>query len=249
MRTRIALAAGLFLLGLLPLVALDAGQWTLEEVLGRLEEANGGLKTIESTTNFRVQGEVRNGETVYDFLLLKKRPDKVRIHLMHQGRSIETGFNGQRGWRRIWVQGRDRVAELTDFELASANLDIDFDGPLIGPVLPGTKRELLGVERIDRVDYFVILVEDPQARSRHYIDARTFREWKTVREILKDGEVATTVETVYSRYRRHKTIWLAEQVERIFQDGSSELILVKQAEIDPGLLDRVFEMPEQWAEQ
>jgi hypothetical protein len=224
-----------------------AEDWNLEAVLRKVEEANGGINAIESTTNLRVRGSVEADGIVYDFLLLKKRPDKVRIHLMHKGRAIETGFNGTTGWRRIWYQGRDQVTVLTETELANANLDVDFDGPLIGDPLPGTRRSFAGVERIDRVDYFVILVENELHRTRHYIDSRTFREWKTIREILENGEVTGEVTTHYYQYKRHNTIWLAERVERRLPGGALEVISVKDAEVDPGLLDRVFQVPREWS--
>jgi hypothetical protein len=224
-----------------------AEDWNLESVLRKVEEANGGINAIESTTNLRVRGTVEAEGVTYDFLLLKKRPDKVRIHLMHKGRSIETGFDGTTGWRRTWIQGQDRVAVLSEAELASANLDIDFDGPLIGEPLPGISRSYLGMERIDRVDYFVVLVESELHRTRHFIDSRTFREWRTIREILKDGEVEGEVVTTYFQYKRHKTIWLAERVERLLPGRKLEVITVTDAEVDPGLLDRVFAVPKQWA--
>jgi hypothetical protein len=232
----------------LPLAnGIDADSWTLEDVLTKVETTNGGVDAIESTTNLRVRGEVISDGMTYEFLLLKKRPDKVRIHLMFQGRSVETGFDGETGWRRVWVGGRDTVDKLSAAELANANLDIDFDGPLIGDPLPGTERAFDGVERINRIDYFVIRVETPLARTRHYIDSRTFREWRTIREILEAGEVSGTVVTTYSQYRRHKTIWLAEKVERTLPDGKKETIIVKDAEVDPGILDRAFELPRQWS--
>jgi len=227
--------------------AIDEDTWTLEDVLEKVVEVNGGLDTVESTTNLRVIGKVHRGDFVYDFLLLKKRPDMVRIHLMHKGRSIETGFNGETGWRRIWDRGRDSVEVLTEAQLASANLEIDFDGPLIGEALPGTERSYLGVERVNRIDYFVIGVENALSRSRHYIDSRTFREWRTVREILNGEEVVGTVVTTYSQYTRHGTIWLAERVERVLPDGSSDMITVDKAEVDPGILDRVFDVPREWS--
>jgi len=228
-------------------LAIDEDAWTLEDVLAKVVEVNGGLDSVETTTNLRVIGKVYRGDFVYDFLLLKKRPDMVRIHLMHKGRSIETGYNGEVAWRRVWVKGRDTVERLSDAELAAANLEIDFDGPLIGAALPGTERTYLGVERINRIDYFVIGVEDGLSRSKHYIDSRTFREWRTIRELLDGDEVTGTVVTTYSQYSRHKTIWLAEKVERILPDGSTDTIIVEKAEVDPGILDRVFDVPKPWS--
>lgn len=230
------------------LMAVDADDWTLEDVLKKVEEANGGIEAIEEISNIRVRGEIVTPDNAYDFLLLKKRPNMVRIHLLFQGRSVENGFDGKTAWRRLWLKGRDRVKKLTAAELAQTNLDIDFDGPLIGDAMPGETRRFLGVERIERVDYFIVLVESDLVQTRHYIDSRNFREWKTIREILEDGEVVAATESEYFDYNRHKTIWMAHRILRTLPDGTTETVIVEDAEIDPGILDRAFEMPKQWSQ-
>lgn len=233
-------------LGSMPPLAsasLEPGNLTLEAILERVAEANGGERALQETTNLRVIGEVSSGEEVYEFLLLKKRPDKVRIKLMFKGRTMETGFDGEVAWQRLRQGGEERTRILTSEELAQANLDLDFDGPLIGDPLPGYTRSFVGVERIDRADYLVIQIDSDRERSFHYIDPRTFREARTIRHRLDDGEVADTVVTRYFQYKRHGVIWLAERVERDLADGSEETILVRQAEVDPGILDRAFAAP------
>lgn len=242
-QTRSLLFGFLFALALGGLGASESGGWTLEEVLSRVEAANGGMEAIESVTNLRVLGEVETNGVTYDFLLLKKRPDKIRIRLMMKGRVIETGFDGETAWRRLRDNGQEQVFPLSEEELAAASLDIDFDGPLIGQPLPGTKLSFGGIERIGRGDYFVVLVEKENSISRHYLDARTFRELRTVGQRIEDGEPGKEVLTEYFEYKRHGTIWFAERVERELPDGGREIIRVRQVELDPGVLDRSFAMP------
>jgi hypothetical protein len=199
--------------------------------------------------DLRMRGKLKTDEGTYDFLLLKKRPNKVRIHLMYRGRSVETGFDGITAWQRTWIDGKDEVRELTKEELRAADLETDFDGPLIGEASIGETRTLAGIERVDRTDYFVVVVEDPRIRTTHYVDSRTFREWKTIREVLDDeGNVKSESTSVYSDYKKHKTIWVAGTVTRTNKDGSSEVITIEETEIDPGILDRAFTMPKQWSD-
>ena len=222
--------------------------WTLEEVLAAIEEANGGRQAIEATTNIRVRGSVQTDTVSYEFLLLKKRPDKMRIKMMLKGRSIETGFNGITGWRRTSQGEREQIEEMSDAELEAANLDVDFDGPLIGDAMPGMERRLLAVEREGRVDYFVIEVRGAATVTRHYIDSRSFREWRTVRERFGADEPAGETVTEYADYRRIGSIWLAYLVEKRYPDGRRETITIESAELDPGLLDQVFDVPRNWME-
>ncbi len=234
----------LFGLAWMTLGASEPSGWTLEEVLSRVEAANGGMETIESVTNLRVLGEVETSGETYDFLLLKKRPNKIRIRLMMKGRVIETGFDGERGWRRLRNSGNEQVFFLSEEALAAANLDLDFDGPLIGEPMPGTSLRFAGIERIGRVDSFVIEVEDAASVTRHFVDSRTFRELRSVRRPLEDGQPGEATITEYFEYKRHGTIWFAERVERELPGGEREVIRVRQVEMDPGVLDMAFEKPD-----
>ncbi|HKJ90366.1 MAG TPA: hypothetical protein VJ960_04495 [Oceanipulchritudo sp.] len=242
-QTRSLLFGFLFALAWGGLGASEPAGWTLEEVLSRVEAANGGMEAIEAVTNIRVMGEVETNGVTHEFLLLKKRPDKIRIRLMMKGRVIETGFDGETAWRRLRDNGQERVLPISKEELASAGLDLDFDGPLIGQPLPGTQLSLRGIERIGRGDYFVVVVEKENSISRHYLDARTFRELRTVSQRIEDGEPGKEFMNEYFEYKRYGTIWFAERVEREMADGGREIIRVRQVELDPGVLDRSFAMP------
>ena len=77
------------------LVAADLEDWTLEDVLKKIEEANGGSEAIEAVTSARFLGEVKASGSSYDFVLLKKRPGKMRIHLLFINKSVENGINGK----------------------------------------------------------------------------------------------------------------------------------------------------------
>ena len=242
-------ALALLLAGPCLLQARSATDWTLEDVLFKIEEANGGIDTINAISDIRALGKIETEGLTFDFVLLRKRPDRVRLHLFHRGRSIETGYDGSRGWRRRWEGNLDEVKVLTDEEFRETSLDLDFDGPLIGPPMPGVKRRLLGTERVDRVDYFIVEVESPLSRTLHYIDPRTFREWKTVRRDVEGDGREKEVVTTYSQYRRMGPLWLAERAERATAGRQTEVMLITRAEINTGLLDLAFAMPRPWAER
>ncbi len=233
----------LLLAGAGSLPAVNPTDWTLEEVLFKIEQANGGSDAIRAIADLRVLGTIETDGLTFDFVLLRKRPDRVRLHLFHRGRSIETGHDGTRAWRRKWDGGSDEVRVLSKEEFSEAGLDLDFDGPLIGPPAPGVQRRLLGTERVERVDYFVIEVENQGITTRHYIDPRNFREWRTVRRENGGEEIVTT----YSQYRRVGPLWLAERAERTVAGRPPEVMQITRAEINTGLLDLAFAMPQSWA--
>ncbi|MEX0332649.1 MAG: hypothetical protein AB3N64_14635 [Puniceicoccaceae bacterium] len=225
------------------LFAADLEDWTLDDVLAKVSEANGGDKALKSVISARFLGEVENPNDSYDFVLLKKRPDKLRMHLRFFQRSIERGFDGDHGWVRLTQHGRDKVFPVEGDELVKMRIESDFDGPLVGSGSENVERRLLGIERIERIDYFVIEVETPFSLAHHYVDSRTFRELKNFKwQKPVDDKSQKTVSYFYEN-QRHSQIWVAHRVERVLADGSKEVIRINQVEINPGLLDRTFDEP------
>ena len=224
-----------------PLMAQEGAQ--LDEILAGVLEANGGPDQIESARTLRVVGKIEAGDIHYDFILLKKRPDKVRVTLRHMGRVIDSGHDGKQAWRQTRYGNRSEVEILSPDEASTMLNELTFDGPLIGEAPEGSRRYLDGEERIDRVIYYKVVVESATTRSTHYIDSRTYRELKTVSErTLEDGSVRVTTSN-YSEYNRLGSIWLAHRIERVQSDGSSEIIRVEDAQLNPGIFDSAFAIP------
>ena len=226
--------------------AADFEGWSLEDVLKRVEEANGGLEAIKEVTNVRILGEIENEEATYDFYLLKKRPNKFRLGLLYKQRSIDTGYDGSVCWKSVDLGSSQTVTELTGEDRQNMLIEADFDGPLIGEPSAGSTRRLIGIERIDRVDYFVIEISGPRGIFHHYVDSRTFRELKV--EHYPNGDLEATPRlTVYHDFKRFEGIWVSMRVERTLQDGKKETVHVRDVEINPALLDFIFKMPEEGA--
>lgn len=224
--------------------AQEAGDWDLERVLGRLEQINGGEEAIQGVRNVRMQGRLETAEGTHEFTLLKKRPNKFRLILRLDEGTVDTLFNGEEGWRRVKQGDQERFQELSPSELERLKPEVDFDGPLLGPALEGMERSFLGVERIERVDYFVVSTEIGDIQTRHYIDARNFREQKMERYLLEGGEWKLEVTGNYHDYEKVGPLWLARRIERIRESGPNESLHLEKIDLNTALLDRVFELPE-----
>lgn len=224
------------------LANLPLGDWTTQRVLDGIANANGGVKAVEGVRDVRVLGQIEVEGNTFDFILLKRRPDRIRIAVYYSGMSEETGYNGEVAWKRISNRTQSQVRVLTAEEFAKENLDIDFDGALLGDSLPGVTRGLIGIERIDRVDYLKMEVRDDLVRAVHYIDPRTFRELK--KEIYHLNDPDTLVSTSFStKYRNHQPIWVAHEVRQEFADGTVRTIRINSADFNSGILDRAFQVP------
>lgn len=234
------------LLSGMALQAKSLEEWTLQDVLDAVVDANGGKESLESVTNGRFSGRIESAEESYEFLLLKRRPNLMRSRMMNPIRAIETGFDGTTAWRRLEYRGYDQVTEVKEPEvLRNIRLEADFDGPLIGELPEGVTRELVGIERIDRIDYFLIRITSFRSTDLHYIDSRIFRELKVISERPgPDGEPVREV-TWFEDNRKHSGVWIAHRVRKERADGSVETVLIENVDINPGILRFSFRMPEE----
>ena len=130
--------------------------WTLDDVLAKVTEANGGEEAIAAVRTASVRGAISSGESVMEFLIVKKRPDKVRLRMSRLGRFVEMAYDGKDGWMRVQDHAGTRVTDLDESGWRTLADEADFDGPMIGAAGEGTERALLGIERIDRTDFFVV---------------------------------------------------------------------------------------------
>lgn len=220
------------------------GGWTLDKVLDRLEQANGGEEAIQAIRNVRIQGRVESGEQELEFTMLKKRPNRLRLILRMEEGLVTTYYDGEEGWRTLERNGQVRTVQLEEEETADFLMETDFDGPLLGEAMPGMERTFLGVERIDRVDYLVVETRWRDTQTRHYIDSRNFRELKMERYELSDGEARLVTTAYYKDYKKFGPLWLAQRIERVPEGAALEVVLVEQVDLNTALLDRAFRAPQ-----
>lgn len=236
------LSAVCLLFGLSFLSAEDFNGWTTARVLDGIVAANGGMQAIERVRDLRVRGEIEIDGATAEFLLIKRRPNFVRLALFHSRSSEETVFDGQRGWKRLRRPQQEVAWFLSDEELLAENLDLDFDGPLIGPPLPGVEVNLIGIERINRVDYLKVEVRDGRSRNVHFVDSRTFRELK--KEVYAIEDEDKLILTSYSSdYQNHNPIWVAHTVRQVMADGNERVLRLVSVEFNIGILEGAFAAP------
>lgn len=220
--------------------------WTLEDVLTAVAEANGGLESIEQITNARFMGSVEGNVNNYEFVILKRRPDLIRSRMIVDDKVLETGYDGAIAWRLFEQGDYSKVEQVEDPGFVeNLQIEADFDGPLIGPAASGVTRSLRGVERIDRIDYFVVEVSHANEVALHYIDSRTFREVKVVKTIDSSTGEPLVINTRFHEIENHNGIWVAKRVEKEFSNGNRELVFLDVVEMNLGILDFSFKMPGQ----
>lgn len=240
----LALAVPQFLSAQAPQGTGQATLTTLEEVMERYKEANGGQENLEYVNSLRVFGTMEEDGIVYDIVMVKKRPNLKRIALRHLQNSLVMGFDGQRSWRAFEHHGMLVGLELLEgIEAMRFEQDVDFDGPLLSGDTEGQQVRLARTERIGRVEYYVAEIIRPDERTEVFIDSRNFREHKTVLFRNDDEGNPVRIESRLGNYEQVGGIWVAMLVERFVDGNLTTRIRLDRAEVNPGIFDSFFEMP------
>lgn len=208
---------------------------SLEELVRLHREVIGGAARLRALVAMRAQGQVVSGGQTLEFELLAQRPNRVRITMRGDGRTLVQGCDGVNApWR--WEPGKPQpAAPMKAAEGREFAADAEFDDPLASDPDRGYRLDFAGtmtwrgqqvvkilVTRSDMAPAFLLV--DPDT---FFIVARL-----TSRRLPSGRESA--VETRYDRYRPVAGVILPHRVET-WVDGqrTGELVLTTVQSIPP----------------
>jgi outer membrane lipoprotein-sorting protein len=239
-------AAGLLVAALAP--ALFAQ--TADDLVAKYVQARGGLEKIKSVQSMRMTGTMTTGELEVPIKMLMKRPNLVRMEFEVQGTTGVRAFDGEKGWALMPFLGTPEAAPIEGRELAELADQADIDGGLVDYKAKGNTLELLGKEKVDGADaYMLKLTRKNGDTDTVYLDAGTYLEIReegqhTVQNSLKDFE------TRISDYRDVEGVKFPFAiVSGIKGAPQQQKLAIDKVELNVPLEAGLFKMPGQTAEK
>lgn len=216
---------------------------TAEAVLDAYIEANSGRKGLEAVRSLRMRGRVEERGQNMSIALVKKRPNYKRLTMEQGAVHFTVSSDGKTGWKQTRANGQSKVEALSPEDLSNMVSDGDFDGPLVdgGPGILETK--LVGTGRLGRTPCYVIEIVRESDTTRYILDARSFRELRSISTTkLPDGSEAVVESRMYD-YTRAGGIWVAQRIERWVKGERISRLTIDSIEVNPGVLDSYFTEP------
>jgi len=183
----------LFALGLL--LAPVAYAQTVDEIVAKHFEAEGGLDKLKALQTRRVTGTMMMGPGMEAPIVLEqKRPGKRRVEFVVQGMTGVQAFDGERAWSLLPFMGKTDPEYASDEDSKNEREESDFDGPLVDWKTKGNTVELVGKEAVQGADAFKLKVTKKNGKIEYYyLDTETYllvkQEGKTKRRGTEfDGE-------------------------------------------------------------
>ncbi len=235
------------LLAILPVCFLTlASAQTADEIVAKVLTARGGLEKAKAVQSERITGTIYfNPELYGPFVAEFKRPGKMHNEVSIQNKTVVRAFNGKEsGWVINPFVGKDTPEPMSAEELKDALNEADFDGPLVDAKTKGNTIELVGTEKVDGHEAYILKVTHKDGQVSNYsFDSKTFllAKWSGTETV--NGEPVTR-ETLFHDYRDVGGLKFAfELVSNNPKVDVTQRIIVEKIELDPQIDDSRFGKP------
>ncbi len=175
---------------------------SVDELLAKHFEAQGGLEKIKQLQTVRMIGRMQVGPGLEAPITMdKKRPAMDRMDFVFSGMTGTQAYDGQRGWQLMPFMGQKSAEALSDDDSKEAAAQADFDGPLLDYKAKGHTVELAGKESVDGADAYKLKVTRKDgAVEYYYLDAETYLVVKREGKQMSRGTEIET-ETALGNYK------------------------------------------------
>ena len=229
------------------LLVLPFAVWaqTVDEIIAKSAAARGGLDKIRAVQTMRVTGDFEVGGVQAGFVMVQKRPDKVRRDITVQGLNLVMAYDGLRGWQIIPFTGKKDPEPMAADDLKQIQDDADIDGSMIDYQKKGNKVELVGKEKVEGTDAYHLKVTLKNGDIRHiYLDADSFLVIKEAAKITQRG-TELDVETTLGDYKPVNGLLFPFSLQSTAAGGQMppQKITISKVEINVPLDDSSFKMP------
>ncbi len=220
-------------------------EYTVEEILNAYIESNDGMENIESVRSIRIIGKTEGTDgNEYDFVLMKKRPDLMRMSIRYEMIEYHMGYDGKNTWKSLANPKREQTAEMNDAESEQFLRDTQFESPLVNSKEKGLEISYLGTEKVKGVNCHVLKVEGKSTHDNHlvYLHLTEFRETllKRTNEVRGKTQVS---ETYFSGYQKNHGIWFAYRVETQVDGETISKMNIDSVDVNVGVMNSYFKKP------
>ncbi|HLV96193.1 MAG TPA: outer membrane lipoprotein-sorting protein [Candidatus Acidoferrales bacterium] len=225
-------------------IALSTGAQTVDEVIAKNIQAEGGLAKLDSVQTLRTSGKMIIQSFEARFVEAAKRSDKVREEMTIQGMSQVRAYDGKTAWQIDPFEGRRDPELLSADDSKDLQIDADIDGPLVNYKEKGYKAEFVGHDSVEGTDCYKIKLTLKNGDIRYYyLDTDSFLELKLETQTSIRGSIQEN-ETFYGDYEEVNGIYYPFAFETGQKGGTDRVkFTVEKVEQNVPLDDSLFSMP------
>lgn len=237
-----------FLIGLAGLLlGCNCHSLTVDDVIERNTKAMGGSRAIEAIKSIEIDLHITDPTFEVDGTYRAMRPGKMRIDVRSKGKHVLTeAFDGQNGWE--W-NGQGEPQPASPKGTSALRHGVQLPGKLFGLhelKKRGDRVELVGREKIDGIDYYVLrLTFGDGDTTSLYVDPQNWliTRRRDVRPLHVDVDpTPTTIEQRSTDFRTVAGVQFAFSVTEIDVKTGKELERTKinSVKTNPPIDESIF---------
>jgi len=228
------------------LVSLAAAAQTVDEIIAKNIEAQGGLAKLRAIQSVRMTGRIGMGQGMEVPVVIEvKRPGSMRMEITFQGMTGISAYDGKVGWQLMPFGGKKDPEPMTAEQLKDVEDQADMDGPLVDYKTKGNKVEYLGKESVEGADcYKLKLTKKNGDVVNMFIDSDTNLLIKsTGKRMMRGTEVE--FENSVGDYKEVEGVLFPHVTEGgVVGNPMRQKIMFDKIEINVPIDDARFKMPE-----
>ena len=237
------IAMGL-LMGLIAFSPLVAQAMDADELIAKNLEASGGLEKIQSVKSVKHTGKFLAQGMEFPFIMIQKRPNKMRIEAEIMGSTMIQCYSGEKGWAINPMTGSSNPQPMSEIEEKSFKLQSDMDGPLVDYAEKGYTVEYIGEEDVEGTPTHQLRIDTNDGIVMDvFIDAEYFLIIKSSNKITVDENEFET-QTYMSDFQEIEGMVVPFAIETRSGDAVMNQIMMEKAEYGVEVDDSLFAMPE-----
>jgi outer membrane lipoprotein-sorting protein len=197
----------------LSLVSIEGYSQTVDEILEKMIEAQGGRKAFAAIENTTISGSIQiiQMNMTGSISVYQKEPNKMRVDMEIMGRNITQAFDGTTAWFTNPLSGATQ--EMPEKQAKYFKRDAQGRDALLNPKKLGITYKFKGKEKIKDKEYLVLEQIHPDDFTvMIYVDAKTYLTYKFKSRILNEAETEVESESIMSDYKKVEGLMMPHSI-------------------------------------
>lgn len=221
----------------------------IDDIINNMVKAIGGLEKIKEINTAVIEGRIYRGAMEIPMVIKVKKPDKVRIEITIQDKTMVQAYDGKTAWQIIPFMGTMETENIPDEEAKMLIEQADLDGPFIDYKQKGNKIELVGEEELEgNKVYKLKIIKKSGDISYFCIDKDSFIPLKRS-VVIKKGDAKVVVDFILSDYKAVDGVMTPFTIENKIDGQVATSIIIGEVKYNVEIEPEIFEKPKKGADE
>ena len=227
----------------LVLAAGAARAETADDVIARHIAARGGMEKIKAIRSVDMTVKANQQGLEFPGRLQWKRPDKMRLEMTIQGKTMVQAYDGKTAWAVMPFLGSPDPQVMSADDAKEVIEQADMDGPLVDYKSKGNSVELVGKEDVDGApaEKLKVTLKNGDV-SYMYIDAETGLSVKETSKRKQQGS-EIEIDSYMTNYKPVEGVLFPFAIENKVQGKSVGQFTIADVKPNVAIDDQTFAMP------